>query len=164
MTTTPTVIVPSTVPKLPSATSVTFAPPPDWRFWVSTASRTNSAQPVDVNNDRIVTPLDAITIINALNALSGKAEEGESAFSSPNSNLPKAVMRDTNSDSVSSATKETSSRRRFGAATERELDSSPLTRGQRAQQTDSTSAELKRSERAMEALDEIMAELSRELE
>jgi hypothetical protein len=64
----PTIVVAAAAPVLPSATTIVFAPPPDWWFWSSTVERTNRMNPTDVNNDNLLTPLDALLIINELNA------------------------------------------------------------------------------------------------
>lgn len=59
----PTVSVP-----LPPPPLAPLPLPPDEFFWDPLISPTNVARPLDVNNDAVITPMDALIVINYLNS------------------------------------------------------------------------------------------------
>jgi hypothetical protein len=67
-TSSPTVVVPAPAKQLPSLTSLSITSPADQWYWQFPLSPHNSALGADVNGDGLVTPIDALLIINDLNA------------------------------------------------------------------------------------------------
>jgi hypothetical protein len=69
--TTQAFIVGSSQVTSPRSTTTTNTPPstPDAGYWTSNNSATNVARPTDTNNDGVVTALDAVLVINYLNAV-----------------------------------------------------------------------------------------------
>lgn len=63
----PILVIPVPTPTIPFPSNVNVQPPADKWYWQTNPKSTNLVNPLDVNNDSSVTPLDALVVINDLN-------------------------------------------------------------------------------------------------